>query len=118
MWSVEITDEFEGWWNTLAPEVQDAIDVVVLLLMRRGPSLGFPHSSQIKNSKFGRLRELRIQCSGRPYRVLYAFDPRRTAILLIGGAKTGNDRWYDVYVPIAERLYEEHVEQLRSEGLL
>ena len=49
------------------------------------------------------------------YRILFAFDPRRCAILLIGGDKTGNDRWYDTYVPIADRLYDEHLESLRRE---
>jgi hypothetical protein len=62
------------------------------------------------------MRELRVQHQGRPYRVLYAFDPRRAALLLIGGDKTGNDRWYEVFVPIADRLYDEHVKQLRDEG--
>jgi hypothetical protein len=62
------------------------------------------------------MRELRIQHGGRPYRVLYAFDPRRVALLVIGGDKTGDDRWYDMLVPIADRLYDDHVEQLRKEG--
>ena len=62
------------------------------------------------------MRELRIQHRGRPYRVLYAFDPRRTALLLIGGDKTGNDRWYEEFVPLANRLYDEHIAMLRKEG--
>src|SRR6267142_4729650 len=61
------------------------------------------------------MRELRIQHAGRPYRVLYAFDPRRAAILLIGGDKTGNDRWYETYVPVADRLYADHLKQLKKE---
>lgn len=61
------------------------------------------------------MRELRIQHEGRPYRVLCAFDPRRTGILLIGGDKTGNDRWYAENVPIADRLYDEHLEELKRE---
>ena len=64
------------------------------------------------------MRELRIQHAGRPYRVLYAFDPRRTAILLLGGDKTGDDRWYDTYVPLADDLYDEHLIQLQREGLI
>jgi hypothetical protein len=63
------------------------------------------------------MRELRIQHKGRPLRVLYAFDPRRVAILLIGGDKTGDDRWYETFVPVADRLYERHLAQLRKEGL-
>jgi hypothetical protein len=64
------------------------------------------------------MRELRTQYGGRPYRLLYAFDPRRCAILLIGGDKTGNDRWYEENVPIADRLYNEHWDALRKEGLI
>ena len=62
------------------------------------------------------MRELRVQHAGRPYRVLYAFDPRRTAILLIGGDKTGNDRWYDTFVPMADKIYRRHLAQLHKEG--
>jgi hypothetical protein len=64
------------------------------------------------------MKELRIQHRGRPYRVLFAFDPRRAAILLIGGNKAGKGRWYEEFVPVADRLYDEHLETLRKEGLL
>ena len=64
------------------------------------------------------MRELRVQHDGQPYRILYAFDPRRSAILLIGGNKTGDNRWYDVFVPIADRLYNEHLVELGKEGLI
>ena len=67
---------------------------------------------------YNHMRELRTQHEGRPYRTLYAFDPRRSAILLIGGDKTGNNRWYELHIPIADRLYTEHLEQLRKEGLI
>jgi hypothetical protein len=53
-----------------------------------------------------------------PYRILYAFDPRRAAILLIGGNKSGHDRWYDEYIPKADKLYDEHLELLKKEGLI
>lgn len=58
-----------------------------------------------------------MQVKGRPFRILYAFDTRRVAILLIGGDKTGRDRWYDEFVPRADNLYEEHLRILREEGL-
>lgn len=65
------------------------------------------------------MRELRVQHEGRPYRVLYAFDPRRAAILLIGGDKTGlGDRWYVEFVPKADALYDAHLEMLKAEGLI
>ena len=78
--------------------------------------LGFPHSSGIALSKHSHMRELRIQHKGSPYRVLYAFDPKRNAILLIGGNKKGNDDWYEEYVPIADRLYDEHLQELDAES--
>jgi hypothetical protein len=58
------------------------------------------------------MRELRTQCDGHPLRTLYAFDLRRVAILLIGGDKTGDDRWYDVFVPVADRLYDDHLKEI------
>jgi hypothetical protein len=117
-WEVEVTDQFKEWWQTLDEEQQDAVAIKVLLLQEFGPALGTPHSSDIKGSRHGRMRELRAQQAGRPLRVLYAFDPRRAAILLIGGDKTGNDRFYTEYAPIADRLYDEHLEELRKEGLI
>ena len=117
-WGVEYTDDFSMWWDELAEAEQDSIAVVVDLLQSDGPNLGFPHSSGIEGSKHSHMRELRVQHRGEPYRVLYAFDPRRSAILLIGGKKTGKDRWYDEHVPIADKLYDEHLETLTKEGLL
>jgi hypothetical protein len=115
-WDVEFTDEFEGWWSTLTADQQDDVTYSVGLLAEAGPMLGFPHSSQIKTSRHGEMRELRTQSGGKPLRTLYAFDPRRAAILLIGGDKTGNDRWYEEFVPMADRIYERHLEELRREG--
>lgn len=117
-WEVEYTNELEEWWTNLTESEQESIASSVGLLEEKGPNLGFPHSSGIGGSKHSHMRELRIQHEGRPYRILYAFDPRRNAILLIGGDKTGNDRWYDVYVPVADRLYDTHLDTLKREGLL
>lgn len=91
---------------------------IVGLLEACGPNLKFPHSSGIQEAKHTHMRELRIQHAGQPYRVLYAFDPRRTAILPIGGNKIGHDRWYEKYVPIADNLYEQHINTLKKEGLI
>lgn len=117
-WDVEYTDEFGDWWAGLSEEEQESVAASVSLLEERGPALGFPYSSGINGSRHSHMRELRTQHDGRPLRTLYAFDPRRFAILLIGGDKTGDDRWYDANVPIADRLYDEHLEQLRREGLI
>jgi hypothetical protein len=117
-WDIEYADEFGGWWDELSESEQESLAASVRLLEERGPNLGFPHSSGINGSKHSQMRELRTQYEGRPYRTLYAFDPRRSAILLIGGDKTGDARWYDVNIPIADRIYDKHLEQLRKEGLI
>lgn len=110
-WEVEYTDDFGRWWDTLTEGEQKAIAKIVGLLEAKGPNLPFPFSSGIEGSRLGHLRELRVQYQGRPYRILYAFDPRRVALLLIGGDKTGKPRWYEQMVPVAERLYEEHLRE-------
>ena len=86
--------------------------------MEHGPQLSFPFSSGIANSKHAHLRELRVQSGGRPLRVFYAFDPRRSAILLIGGDKTGDGRFYERMVPIADALYDTYINEIRKEGLI
>lgn len=115
-WDVEYTDEFGAWWATLDASEQNSVDVAVRLLEDRGPALSFPYSSGVQGSRYDHMRELRIQHRGRPYRVLYAFDPRRAAILLIGGNKEGDDRWYERFVPLADNLYDEHLRELEEEA--
>lgn len=117
-WAVEYTAEFEHWWGSLMVEEQEAVASVIELLEKHGPDLRFPYSSGISRSALPHLRELRKQHAGEPYRVLYAFNPLRTAILLLGGNKGGDDRWYEVHVAKAESLYAEHLEELRAEGRL
>ena len=117
-WEVEYTDELGSWWAGLTEAEQVSIDASVRLLEAKGPTLGFPHSSGINGSRHAHMRELRVQHQGRPYRLLYAFDPRRSAILLIGGDKTGDGRWYEVFVPRADDLYDLHLEVSRKEGLI
>lgn len=108
---VVVSSEFVAWWDELSMAEQTSVGSVVNLLELFGPTLGFPHSSAITASK--KLRELRIQHAGQPYRILYAFDPARNAVLLMGGNKVGNDRWYEQNVPRAERILAEY---LRSTG--
>ena len=87
------------------------------MLEEAGPALGFPYSSGIEGSKYSHMRELRVQHQGHPYRILYAFDPTRTALLLLGGDKTGDDRWYETMIPKADTIYEEHLKTLEKEQL-
>ena len=118
MWEVEYTDDFSDWWGMLSEAAQIDVASSVGLLEQFGPNLRFPHTSGIQGSRIAHMRELRVQHKGNPLRILYAFDPRRMAILLIGGDKTGNNRWYDEYVPVAEDLYDEHIHSLQKEGIL
>ena len=111
---IEYTDEFETWWNGLTVREQEDVRPVVRLLEERGTRLGDPYSSKVKGSRHGRMRELRIQSGGRPIRIFYAFDP----ILLIGGHKREQDRFYQHYVRRADAIYDRYLRQLLREGLL
>lgn len=111
-YEVEFTDEFEVWWTSLTPDEQESVAFSVRLLEERGIYLKRPHADAIHGSKFVNMRELRCQHEGRPYRVLYAFDPRRTAMLLLGGDKTGRPDWYEEFVPKADKLYTQHLKEI------
>src|SRR5438132_666002 len=87
----------------------------VLLLEERGPHLPFPYSSRVNGTPHSAMRELRVQHQGHPYRVLYIFDPRRVALLLLGGDETGDDRWYEKNVPAADQLYDNYLAEIEEE---
>lgn len=114
MTEVEYTDEFGTWWDALSESEQESVAYSVGLLEAKGPTLRHPHSSGIERSKHAHMRELRVQHEGRPYRVFYAFDPLRKAILLLAGDKTGDDRFYERMIPVADRLYDQHLEEIES----
>jgi hypothetical protein len=120
VWEVEYTDEFEAWWGTLSEDDQAAITVRVDRLVAEGPNLRRPTVGEVKGSAFDpRMKELRVEQGPASIRVLFIFDPRRTAILLIGGDKAGAwNRWYRTAIPQADRLYTQHLEELRKEGLI
>lgn len=114
-WDVEYTDEFGAWWDTLAEAEHISLLASVGLLEEYGPALGYPHSSGIHGARTSHLRELRVQHEGRPYRLFYAFNPMRTALMLVGGDKTGDTRFYERMIPIADALYAVHLKELREE---
>jgi hypothetical protein len=117
-WDVEVTDECKAWLESLEETDFDAVRYSVELLGEHGPQLGHPHSSKINSSRHAHMRELRVQSGGRPIRIFYAFDPRRSVILLIGGDKSGDKRFYERMIPIADSLYDVYLDELRKEGLL
>ncbi len=113
MWDVEVTDQFVEWWDGLSVEDQESIKDAVDLLEQRGPSLGRPLVGTVTSSRHANMKELRPGTT----RILFAFNPKRTAILLIGGDK--RDRWQEFYaemIPIADDLFDEHLTELETEG--
>lgn len=109
MVEVVVTNEFRNWYEALNESVQDKIISVVTLLERHGPELGYPHSSAIR----GKIRELRVQCKGRPIRIFYAFDPVRKAVLILGGFKDGSEakRFYQETLERAETIWNRYLKQ-------
>ena len=117
MGEIEGTDEFAGWFGALGADEQEAIDLAVTALALDGPRLGRPLVGTISSSRHANMKELRPLAT--TIRILFAFDPRRAAILLLGGDKRGQwVRWYEVNIPRAEALYDEYLASLRKEGLL
>lgn len=118
VWEVEFTDEFGEWWRSLSVAQQEALDDRVMLLAEAGPGLKRPTVGEIKSSRHVNMKELRTS-QGDAMRVLFAFDPRRHAILLIGGDKSGQwKQWYRTAIPAADDLYDTHLAELADEGLL
>ena len=110
MVEVLATDEFVSWYSELEDDVADDVEVSVELLASRGVTLGFPHSSAIKGTDMA-LRELRVQSGGKPIRIFYAFDPKRNAVLILGGDKTGQDRFYETFIPRCESIWQEYLDE-------
>ena len=115
-WDIEFTDEFGRWWDTLPLAAQETIAHDVEVLGHVGPALGRPLVDNVRLSRHANMKELRTQHRRSAYRILFAIDRRRTAILLVGGDKAGNQRFYAQTVREADRLYDEHLETLRKEG--
>lgn len=115
-WEVNYTAEFGSWWNHLDQSDQERLNAGVERLASRGPTLGRPHVDTISSSRHHNMKELRTRTGGRELRVLFAFDPRREAILLIGGDKTGLwGEWYEAMIPVADDLYDRHLGEIRVE---
>ncbi|MEU1897536.1 type II toxin-antitoxin system RelE/ParE family toxin [Nocardiopsis dassonvillei] len=115
-WPIKVTEEYAEWFRTLLKEDLDSavqVTQAVGLLRQEGPALGRPFVDRLKGSRLHHLKELRPGSGGRSeIRIIFAFDPSRSALLLLGGDKAGNwKRWYRSHVPRAEQLYADHVDQ-------
>jgi len=115
MWIIDRTEEIAEWIKKLDEDAKEAIFRTLLILQEIGPSLGRPYADTIKESKHKNMKELRIQNRQRLFRILFAFDPDRKAILLIGGDKRGDKRFYEKMIPLADALLDEHLEKRRRQ---
>ena len=117
---IDYTDDFEVWYMALESDAAEAVNRVVDLLEQYGSRLRMPHSRAVHQRTKYKIMELRVAHRGRPFRVLYAFDPRPRGAVLLLGADKGSDQehWYKYALPKADRLYEEYVAKLRREGVI
>ncbi len=107
------TDEFQAWFLDLSAEQQASVVNVVRKLEIAGVALGRPHTGHLEGTKEP-LRELRPKQGRSPLRIVYAFDPRRRAVLLIGGDKSGDRKFYARLIPLAERLWRQYLAGLAT----
>jgi len=115
-WQVLLDPEFETWLGEQKAALQDEILAHTMLLAAHGPTLGRPRVDSIAGSKFANMKELRVQWKGQPWRILFAFDPKRQSILLVGGNKQGDKRWYDKNIPIADARFAKHLKEMEKKN--
>jgi hypothetical protein len=111
-WEVEVSDEFRAWYLDLRVEERTSVAACIAMLELHGPELGRPYVDTLKGSAFSNMKELRVQHQGRPYRILFVFDPRRNAYLILGGDKTGNVNWYLDAIRSADAIYAQHLKEI------
>ncbi len=114
MWKVAYSDEFDHWFDSLNEKQQDDLRVGIQLLIELGPNLPRPYADTVEGSKYSNMKELRTQSQGRPIRTFFAFDPNRCAILLIGGNKTDDKKFYKKMIPFADEIYRKHLKELKN----
>jgi hypothetical protein len=112
-WEILFHPEFEEWFDRQEDSFKEALASVLDVLEEEGPLLGRPYVDTIKESSFGNMKEIRVQCQGRPWRVLVAFDPLRQAVVLVGGHKGGDKRWYKENVSLADKRFQQHLEKMK-----
>lgn len=115
MWSVDI-ELIAEWLAALDKDSREQVVAAIELLEERGPQLGRPIVDTVSSSRHRNLKELRPGSAGRSeLRILFAFDPERSAIMLIAGDKAGNwKRWYKMNIPVADDLFDDHLSSLRG----
>lgn len=115
-WQVLLDEEFSQWLRGQDIDLRKEIAAHSELLKQYGPMLGRPRVDTVKGSRFPNMKELRIQWKGQPWRMLFAFDPKRRSVLLLGGNKQGDKRWYEKNVPVADARYEKHLRRMEKDN--
>jgi hypothetical protein len=117
-WIVEFADEFEREFDELPEAVQDELLAQAKLIEQFGPTAGRPRVDTLKGSSHANMKELRFDTGGRVWRVAFAFDPRRRAVLLAAGDKSGGSekRFYRRLIRIADNRFAVHLERIEREG--
>jgi len=117
-WSVRFHDVFEEEFRSLAGEVQDELIAAARLLAKYGPSLGRPHADTLNGSSYANMKELRFKAADGVWRVAFAFDPKRVAVLLCAGDKSGGseDRFYRRLLRKADERFAQHLERMNQVG--
>jgi hypothetical protein len=113
-WTVLFHDEFEAEFEALVEDLQDELLAHAKLLATFGPNLGRPTVDTLKGSRHSNMKELRFSWSGQVWRVAFAFDPQRQAIVLVGGDKSGANqrRFYKRLLTVADARYDDHLRTL------
>jgi hypothetical protein len=115
-WTVEIGDEFEPEFDALPEDVRTEILALALVLQRFGPQLGRPRVDTLKGSRHANMKELRFSAADGEWRVAFGFDPRRSAILLVAGDKSGGSekRFYRQLISKADGRFDAHLARLKK----
>ena len=117
IWMVEFHDEFDPEFDDLAEGVQDELLAQLKLLEKIGPTLDRPRVDTLKGSEHANMKELRFAADGGEWRVAFAFDPRRSAIVLVAGDKSGGSekRFYKELIMKADKRFTAHCERVKKE---
>lgn len=107
-------NEFAIWLSDQDEDRRLRIIAHLDLLQQRGPLLSRPYAETLKGSRIAKLKELRVQHKSEPIRILFAFDSKQQAVVILGGSKQASKRWYDTYIPIAEKIYQDYLEEQRK----
>jgi hypothetical protein len=113
VWKIVTVEHFDDWFLGLNESEQQDVLAAIFVLEQYGSTLGRLHVDSLKGTdKVKNLKELRVQHKGKPYRVFFAFDPLRQAVMLCGGDKTGDKHFYETMIPIAERGFISYLQGL------